>query len=72
MKTGYCEVCGKDTTWKREIRPPFWLGVLLTFGLWFITLPLTPLRCTECGTEQLRQSDHFRRKNYIPKNPESF
>lgn len=70
MKTGYCETCGKETTWKREIGFPFWLGVLLTGGLWLITLFIAPLRCTGCGTEQLRNSDHFRRKVYIPPRPE--
>ncbi|HXH64431.1 MAG TPA: hypothetical protein VNH42_02850 [Mariprofundaceae bacterium] len=71
MKTGYCETCGKQTNWKREIGLPFWVGVLLTGGLWLITIPIAPLRCTGCGAEQLRQSAHFRRKTYTPKNPES-
>lgn len=64
MKTGFCETCGKETQWKREFGFGFWVGVLLTLGLWLITIPLKPLRCTECGTEQLRQSKRFHRKNY--------
>jgi hypothetical protein len=70
MRTGYCETCGKETIWKREIGFPFWVGVVLTFGLWLLTIPITPLRCTECGTEQLRKSKRFHRKNYIPPRPE--
>ena len=64
MKTGYCETCDKETVWKREFGFGFWFGVLVTGGLWLITIPLKPLRCTECGTEMLRKSERFHRKNY--------
>lgn len=65
MKVGYCETCGKETTHKRQFGLGFYVGVVLTAGLWLITIPLAPLRCTECGTELLRNSKRFRRDDPV-------
>ena len=66
MKVVYCESCGKETAHKRQFGLGFFVGIVLTGGLWLITIPLKPLRCTECGTEQLRRSERFARRASTP------
>lgn len=66
MKLKYCETCGKETAHQRQFGLGFFVGVLLTGGLWLLTIPIAPLRCTECGTENLRKSEHFRREKPVP------
>jgi hypothetical protein len=66
MKVVYCENCAKETAHKRQFSLGFFVGVVLTGGLWLITIPLAPLRCSECGTEELRKSAHFHRREPTP------
>lgn len=66
MNTLYCEHCGKETVHERQLGFPFWAGVVLTLGLWLLTIPIKPLRCTECGTEALRKSSRFERMEPTP------
>lgn len=66
MKVMHCVTCGKETAHQRLYGLGFYVGVVLTGGLWLLTIPLKPLRCTECGTEQLRRSERFTRRATTP------
>lgn len=54
MKIAYCKHCGKETRFKRSFGLGTVVGLLLTFGLWVIAMPLYTPRCTECGAKAYR------------------
>ena len=66
MKDMYCETCGKETAHQRQYGLGFFVGVVLTGGLWLLPTPLNPLRGTEGGTEQLRRGERFTRRESTP------
>jgi hypothetical protein len=54
MEMIFCPNCNKLTGYKRVIGFGTLFAVLLTAGLWLLTLPFYPQRCITCG---LRKSD---------------
>lgn len=50
MLRKYCDGCQRLTGHKRSLGFGTFIMVLLTFGLWILTLPLYPKRCVICGT----------------------
>jgi len=44
-----CQNCGKRTGHKRTLGFGTFFAVLITFGLWILTIPFYPKRCIICG-----------------------
>jgi len=49
MKFEYCDNCGRNSGFKRNLGIGTLLMVLLTGGLWLLVIPFYPLRCINCG-----------------------
>lgn len=54
MRFEHCENCQQRVGFGRRFGWGTFFAVLVTFGLWLITLPFYPLRCIRCGW-QLQQ-----------------
>ena len=51
MKTSYCFTCGKETGFQRKLGFGTFFAVLITGGLWLLSLPFYPKRCNICGND---------------------
>lgn len=51
MKVYFCPNCRKETGHQRKLGFGTLFAVLLTGGLWLLTLPLYPPRCQICGSD---------------------
>ncbi len=52
MEMVFCPNCNKLTGYKRVIGFGTFFAVLLTAGLWLLTLPFYPKRCITCGVSK--------------------
>ncbi|MGP8050133.1 MAG: hypothetical protein ACLPYB_05925 [Desulfobaccales bacterium] len=52
MNFSYCPVCGRETAHKRALGIGTLLGCFFSGGLWLLAIPLYPVRCLHCGTEE--------------------
>jgi hypothetical protein len=50
MQNLYCANCQKVTGFKRSLGFGTFFAVLITGGLWLLTIPCYPLRCVSCGS----------------------
>jgi len=51
MTFKYCTNCEKKTGHKRAFGAGTVIGFFFTFGLWLLTMPFYPIRCSICGMD---------------------
>lgn len=59
MKLEHCDVCEKQTMFKRNLGFGTVFAVIATSGLWLFAIPFYPIRCVNCGNEWQPESGQF-------------
>ncbi len=59
MKNLYCTGCGRVTGFKRNLGFGTFFAVIITLGVWLLTIPFYPLRCSVCGLKEPDKSKPF-------------
>jgi len=52
MKTKHCNICNKQTIFKRHLGIGTLIAVIVTLGWWVLAIPFYPVRCTYCGEQR--------------------
>ena len=59
MRFRYCPACEKETAHQRALGIGTLLAVLITCGLWLLTLPFYPQRCRVCAAPKYGALDWY-------------